>query len=298
MKSKYKYTIAMVNLNMESTIRQSILSISNQLDDSFEILVVDGGSTDRSILILEDMKLFLKNLKIIKLKRDRKRLIGEDRNISIREASGEYVLLHLDCDDVYYPFIKSWIKVFHLLEKYFGEDNLISGKHINMAKKVTLLNTPYRNLQMEDRDLWMRFFKKNKLIEFDHIDIAYRLDKTNKRKFYDIIHRTIKFSIQDLITYPYGFWYYYFHKLFLNHTISFKIKLLNAILFPIILFQFFTLKKNKNSKQEYENFIVEWNKFRDSKTSIDQILIKKNVKYSFDNFSILEKKIFMVTDKK
>ena len=46
MSHNYKYTIAMVNLNMEDTIQQSILSIYNQLDENFEILVVDGGSTD------------------------------------------------------------------------------------------------------------------------------------------------------------------------------------------------------------------------------------------------------------
>jgi glycosyltransferase involved in cell wall biosynthesis len=283
---------------MESTIRQSILSISNQLDDNFEILVVDGGSTDGSISILEDLKLFIKNLKIIKLKRDRKRLLGEDRNISIREASGKYILLHLDCDDVYYPFIKSWIKVYHLLEKYIGEDYLISGKHINMAKKNTLLKTPYRNLQMEDRNLWMRFFKKNKFIEFDHIDIAYRLDKTKKRKLYDIIDRTIKFSTEDLKSYPYGLFYYFFHKLFLNKNISFKIKFLNVCLFPIILYQYlFIIKKTKKSGKDYEHFIDEWNKFRNDKTSIDQILLKHNINYLFEEFSKFEKKIFMIRGK-
>ena len=148
--SNYKYTIAMVNLNMENTIQQSILSICNQLDENFEILVVDGGSSDKSVEKVKNLQFFLKNLRLIELKRDQKRLIGSDRNISITESNGEYVLLHLDCDDIYAPFIKTWIKIYHILEKAYGADSLIMGKHINMAKKKTLIDNPYKNLQMED----------------------------------------------------------------------------------------------------------------------------------------------------
>ena len=59
MPESFKYTNAMVNLNMENTIQQSILSIYNQIDENFEILVVDGGSSDKSV---EDKKpsIFLK----------------------------------------------------------------------------------------------------------------------------------------------------------------------------------------------------------------------------------------------
>ena len=141
-KNNYKYTIAMVNLNMETTIQQSILSIYNQLDENFEILVVDGGSVDKSIEKVKNLQFFLKNLRLIELKRDKKRLLGDDRNISISESNGEYVLLHLDCDDIYAPFIKSWVKIYHILEKVYGDDNLIMGQHINMAKRKVGIALP------------------------------------------------------------------------------------------------------------------------------------------------------------
>jgi glycosyltransferase involved in cell wall biosynthesis len=58
---QYKYTIAMVNLNMENTIQQSILSIYNQHDENFEILVVDGGSSDKSVEKVKSLQFFKKS---------------------------------------------------------------------------------------------------------------------------------------------------------------------------------------------------------------------------------------------
>ena len=134
---KPKYSICMINLNMQNTILQSILSIHNQLDDNYEI-VVDGGSANNSISILKKARNFITNLKIIELKRDKKRYLEEDRNISIQNATGEYILLHLDYDDVYFPHLKSWVKAFHMIETLYGDDILVSGQHINMARKSVL----------------------------------------------------------------------------------------------------------------------------------------------------------------
>lgn len=58
---QYKYIIAMVNLNMENTTQQSILSIYNQHDENFEILVVDGGSSDKSVEKVKSLQFFQKS---------------------------------------------------------------------------------------------------------------------------------------------------------------------------------------------------------------------------------------------
>ena len=291
-----KYTIAMVNLNMENTIQQSILSIYNQLDEDFEILVVDGGSSDKSVEKVKSLQFFLKNLRLIELKRDKKRLIGTDRNISITESNGEYVLLHLDCDDTYLPFIKTWVKIYHILEKAYGSDNLMQGRHIMMAKKKTLIENPYKNVQMEDRELWMRYHKKNKLIEVDYIDIHYRLKKHRYRECHDAIYRTFKFSVEDLSSYPYGFFNYYFFKIFKTKLFTIKIKIINLLLMPFVFFIYlFKIDKNKfPSKSDYNKDMQSWVKFRKNKMTVKDLLIAKNFAYDFGEFSEIEKKIFKI----
>lgn len=294
---KYKYTIAMVNLNMEDTIQQSILSIYNQLDENFEILVVDGGSTDKSIQKLKSLQFFIKNLRIIELKRDKTRLLGADRNTSIINSKGEYVLLHLDCDDVYAPFIKSWIKIYHILENIYGDDNLIMGKHINMAKRKTLIDNPYKNAQMEDRELWIRMLSKNKLIEIDHIDIAYRIKKTKRRLYFEIIDRTIKFCVEDLNNYPFGIYSYFTNKIFGKNHFGIKLRILNIFVLPIVILIYFSSKNRKSiiDKKQYIETMNKWKKFRQNKTTVKDLLDAKKIHLEFQNFSQLEKKIFKIT---
>jgi len=296
MSHNYKYTIAMVNLNMEDTIQQSILSIYNQLDENFEILVVDGGSTDESIKKIKDLQFFLKNLRLIELRKNKKRLIGNDRNTSIEESKGEYVLLHLDCDDIYAPFIKTWIKIYHILEKSYGDDYLIMGKHINMAKRKTLINEPYKNLQMEDRELWNRFLKKNKLIDIDHIDIAYRIRKSRSKRYHETLYRTYRFCIQDINNNPYGFFRYFINKIFGKNAFTLRLRILNLLLMPFVFVALISNKKNNEviDKNDFFETSQKWERFRKNKTTVKQLLNSKNINYDFSDYSEIEKIIFKI----
>jgi glycosyltransferase involved in cell wall biosynthesis len=181
MKSKVIYSICMINLNMAETIRQSVSSIARQIDSRFEIVILDGGSTDKSLEIINELTKEFPMIVCNTQKYDKKNTKGLDRNKSVDDSKGEYVLLHLDCDDIYDNFILDWVYCFHLIEKEAKKDVLVSGKHINMIKK-TLFKTlgGYRDLDFEDRDLWMRVASKNRLILWDHIDFVERLPKNFK----------------------------------------------------------------------------------------------------------------------
>jgi glycosyltransferase involved in cell wall biosynthesis len=175
----------MINLNMEGTIRSSLLSILDQLDERFEVIVCDGGSNDKSLVILKELQREYANLRLIELSRDFSRKKGMDRNVSVKNANGKYVLLHLDCDDVYKNHIIDWVQCFHAIEKKIQRDCLISGKHINMLS-VELFNEVggYKNIEFEDRDLWMRLASENRLIIFDHEDFVIRQPRTLTQKIY------------------------------------------------------------------------------------------------------------------
>ena len=50
-----KYSICMINLNMDNTIKKSVSSIAEQLDENYEIVIYDGGSNDQSISIIKNL---------------------------------------------------------------------------------------------------------------------------------------------------------------------------------------------------------------------------------------------------
>ena len=154
---------------MSSTLEKSLNSILNQLTVKFEIIIVDDGSSDNSFIriakkrknyyilessandnsleILQKMEKKHSNLKVIPLLRDNRRKLGETRNVSVRAATGRYVLLHLDTDDIWDPYIISFTKIYHDLEKRLSIKNfMLSGKQIQMATKKLLLVNPYSNI--------------------------------------------------------------------------------------------------------------------------------------------------------
>ena len=188
-----KYSICMVNYNMADTLFQAVSSVAAQLNNKFEIVLVDDGSSDNSLEIAASLQSKFPLIRVISLQRDRHRKLGETRNISVREARGEYCLLHIDCDDVYGPHIMAWIAVFHQIEKAAGDGILLAGQHINMARRSELLKQgPYINIfRGEDRNMWSRFAAMKKLWIFDHVDFATRLPKSTKQKFLrQVIHTT------------------------------------------------------------------------------------------------------------
>ena len=150
------YSICISNYNMSSTIEESLSSILSQLNNNFEVIIVDDGSKDNSLEILYQMKKKYPFLSIIPLERDNRRKLGETRNVSVRAASGKYVLLHLDADDIWDPYIITFTKIYHDLETRLEiKDFMLSGDQIQMATKKLILDNPYPNIYyVEDRILW------------------------------------------------------------------------------------------------------------------------------------------------
>ena len=114
---KKNYSICIANYNMSETLIASLESVLNQLDEKYEVIVVDDGSADNSVEKLLNLREKYLNLRVIPLLRDNRRKLGETRNISIRAARGKYVILHIDADDIWEPYINSFAKIYHELEK-------------------------------------------------------------------------------------------------------------------------------------------------------------------------------------
>ena len=231
-----KYSICMANLNMAEFVEASLLSIYNQLDQEFEIVVVDGGSSDGSVEILERLEVNLEKFRLIKLPRDLGRKIGTDRNISIQHARGKYVMLHLDCDDLYLPVIKDWVKIFLCLEKQYGSSILVAGDQINMGRRDFLLSHgPYKNLQLEDREMWTRLEKKGQLIRFKHGQVRTRMKIKQPKKMIKAVKRTYIQTLEDLQQPQTVFIKYIFKQIGGINLLKFRYSLFRVLMTLVVL---------------------------------------------------------------
>lgn len=165
-----KYTIAMCNFEMGDVLRDSLESVLEQVPETqFEVLVVDGGSEDNSKQVISDLQEEYDNLRGKFLPKDAGRHLGRDRQISIEEANGEYVLFDIDCDDIYHRGVCDFVKIYHKLEDARNKEFILKGEAINMAPKSLLREIPFRNIKIaEDKDLYRRALKEDKIIYLQH----------------------------------------------------------------------------------------------------------------------------------
>lgn len=110
--------------NTEKYLEQCLNSITIQKDISYEVILINDGSSDNSLLICENYKNNNKNIKIIDTNN---KGVSVARNLGINESKGEYVCF-LDSDDYYIEdftsnllfkcknndldIIRGWYKVF------------------------------------------------------------------------------------------------------------------------------------------------------------------------------------------
>lgn len=180
---KPKYSVCICNYNMDATLDISLKSIINQLNDDYEVLVIDDGSNDTSLQVLSRFKNNYKNFNYIPLIRESTRKLGETRNLSIKAARGKYVILHLDADDIWDKYIKSFVSIYHEIEKRLNiNDFLLSGQQIQMANRELLLRNKYRNIYYgEDRMLWNDLAIQGKYYALDHKVFRKRIPLSSRK---------------------------------------------------------------------------------------------------------------------
>ncbi len=153
--------------NNAATVRQSLDSILNQIDERFEVIVVDSLSTDGSREILNEYAKAGK-IKLIEKKCSR----GRGRQIAFENSSGAYVIANLDMDDVFSPKLKDFVEMYHAK----CEGNLLRGakntdinqwsQNVTMAPRTLLSEIGgWPDLQLyEDWYLWARAAKVNRYL--------------------------------------------------------------------------------------------------------------------------------------
>ena len=138
---KINLSIIIPVYNVEKYIRQCLDSVFNQgmKDDYFEIIIINDGTQDHSIEVIQDIIDHHKNIKIIS---QNNQGVSTARNNGIEKAIGKYILM-LDSDDL---LVDNSLPI--LLEKALSyEYDLIVADYTEMtndsiAKKLTKNNIP------------------------------------------------------------------------------------------------------------------------------------------------------------
>lgn len=104
------FSVVIPLYNKEQHIKATLESVLNQLFTDFEIVIINDGSTDKSIEILKtfkDSRISIYNTK--------NQGVSSARNLGISKAKAKYISL-LDADDLWKPFHLNDLKI--LIETY------------------------------------------------------------------------------------------------------------------------------------------------------------------------------------
>lgn len=86
--------------NAEKYIRATLQSVIDQSYQNWEMILVDDGSIDATVNIIEDFAEKDNRLKLFKLSKNSGN--GFARNVALEKASGKYIA-YLDADDLWFP---------------------------------------------------------------------------------------------------------------------------------------------------------------------------------------------------
>ena len=86
--------------NSERFIAETILSVQAQTYQDWEMLIVDDGSTDKTLEIISSFQENDSRIKIFK--NETNRGSAYSRNIALQNAKGKWIAF-LDSDDIWHP---------------------------------------------------------------------------------------------------------------------------------------------------------------------------------------------------
>lgn len=182
---------------MGDSIERCVESIMAQIDDSFEVIIVDDDSTDNTREVLLGLSEKFPLLVWKSLEHDPMRKLGHTRNHSFQLAKGEWCLFHIDADDIIGPNLKDFTEAVQALSLAFKEEKLYAGKQIHMARREFLLQRgPFRNIYRgEDRDLYERLVNEASWVLIEHKRFIFRMERRKskllRKKILDVTDQTI-----------------------------------------------------------------------------------------------------------
>lgn len=181
-----KVSVIVPVYNRKRTIKRCINSILSQTMPPFEVIVVDDGSTDKTIELIENIS---DKIRIIK---QNHRGAQAARNLGIINAKGDYIAF-LDSDDKWLPNLLE-VEINQLL-KYKDDYFIYSDCYVHENGKLRLWKLPesntYVSLLMQSGPMFQSMIAKKELfykiglldenvVSFQEWDTAIQLAKVSE----------------------------------------------------------------------------------------------------------------------
>jgi glycosyltransferase involved in cell wall biosynthesis len=132
------FSVVVPTFNRETTLRETILSIEQQVFRHFEVIVVDDGSTDGTVAIAQSFP-------FVRVISQQNSGPGVARNSGVNVAKGQYIAF-LDSDDVWFPWTLSNYANIIVQHKYPA---FVTGKPQLYSRAEELSNCFEQTVQVE-----------------------------------------------------------------------------------------------------------------------------------------------------
>lgn len=155
--------------NGEKTIEHTINSVLHQTFKDWEFVIVDDGSTDKTLEILEKFKKHYKQLRILKTNGIGR---GKALNLAIKESRGKYIV-NIDCDDLIHP--RKLEIQYTLFEKYNLDYFILCTRFIIIYENQ---NISWEQIKFQSSDILVEDITNKNLIknQVDHSSVMMRKD--------------------------------------------------------------------------------------------------------------------------
>lgn len=242
-------SVILPTYNYAQFLPESVGSILLQTYKSYEILVVDDGSTDNTKEVLSP---FMQKIKYIKLEQNRGLPIA--RNIGIQSAQGKYIAF-LDADDLWLP------EKLQTDVNYFDqhpEVSMVYSRHINIDEKGYTLSSN-RKKRLPSGNIFIQLFSEQNFIISS--SVVVRRDVFATTGLFD----ERLFNCQD--------W-----DMWLRIAFYFKVAGINK---PLVKYRHNprSLSKNRDNVLKYQKLVIDktYNTFNDKEFGISEKLYKKRL---------------------
>lgn len=152
-----KVSVILTVYNREHVLRRCIRSLLNQSFKDWELIIVDDGSTDKSIDILKEYESNYENIKVIH--QDNLKL-PLSRNKGIKLSTGDFITF-LDSDDEYSE--DHLLCRVEFMDKYPEVDLIHGGVKIIGSEYVRDKNYPHNLIHLSQCTIGATFFGKRKV---------------------------------------------------------------------------------------------------------------------------------------
>lgn len=212
--------------NVEKYLKRCLESVIHQTYINLEILLIDDGSTDRSLEICREYEKIDSRIKVYHKNNEG---LGLTRNYGLKHANGEFITF-IDSDDY---IVTDAIEMLYLKEKETDADIVIANYYYkNTVQEVHLSEGFYRESEIKDilmvhamgnsprvldglsYTAWGKLYKKNILCN-------NRIEFPSERKMIweDLVFNTEVFSVcKRIYVSHYPIYYYCYNEGSLTHT--------------------------------------------------------------------------------